>query len=366
MSLLTFQYDALPARVVFGAGTLARLPEEAARLKLRRVLVLSTAGQRAQAERVAAILEPRAVDIFAGAVMHTPVEVTEAAIVLASRLEIDGLIAIGGGSAIGLSKALALRTDLPQIVIPTTYAGSEATPILGETLEGVKHTQRSLQVLPETILYDAELTVRLPVQVSMASGLNAMAHAAEALYSADRNPLTSRMAEAALAAFVDALPRIQARPDDLEARSAALCGAWLSGCCLGAVGMALHHKLCHTLGGTFGLPHAETHAILLPHALAYNLPFAPEAYRMLARVLHCEDPAIALEQFTRRLSLPRALSELGMPEAAIDHAADLAVRNPYPNPRPLERAALRGLLARAWAGDPPLTEPQELVDAGIR
>lgn len=366
MSPLSFQYEALPARVVFGAGTLTQLPEEAARLKLRRVLILSTAGQRAHAERVAALLRPRAADVFAGAVMHTPVQVTEAAILLASRLEIDGLIAIGGGSAIGLSKAVALRTDLPQIVIPTTYAGSEATPILGETLEGVKHTQRSLQVLPETVLYDAELTVGLPVQVSMASGLNAMAHAAEALYSADRNPLTSCMAEAALGAFVDALPRIQSRPGDLEARSAALCGAWLSGCCLGAVGMALHHKLCHTLGGAFGLPHAETHAILLPHALAYNLPFAPEAHRILARTLHGENPATALEQFTRRLSLPRALSELGMPEGAIDHAADLAVRNPYPNPRPLEREALRGLLARAWAGDPPLTEPQELVDAGIR
>ena len=329
------------------------------------MLILSTAGQRAHADRVAALLGPLTTDVFAGAVMHTPVHVTEAALALASGLQIDGLIAIGGGSAIGLSKALALRTALPQIVIPTTYAGSEATPILGETLEGVKHTQRSLKVLPETALYDPELTVGLPVHVSMASGLNAMAHAAEALYSGDRNPLTSRLAEAGLAAFVDALPRIQSQPDDLEARSAALCGAWLCGCCLGAVGMGLHHKLCHTLGGTFGLPHAETHAILLPHALAYNLPFAPEAHRILARTLHGKDPAIALEQFTRRLSLPRALSELGMSEAAIDDAADLAVRNPYPNPRPLQRAALRGLLARAWAGDPPLTEPQELVDAGL-
>jgi maleylacetate reductase len=363
---LTFQYEALPARVVFGAGTLARLPEEAARFQLRRVLILSTAGQRAHADRVAALLGPLAADVFAGAVMHTPSQVTETALALASRLQIDGLIAIGGGSAIGLSKALALRTDLPQIVIPTTYAGSEATPVLGETLEGVKRTQRSATVLPETILYDVELTVGLPVHVSMASGLNAMAHAAEALYAADRNPLTSLMAEAALVAFIDALPRIQSQPNDLDARTAALYGAWLCGSCLGAVGMALHHKLCHTLGGTFGLPHAETHAILLPHALAYNLPFAPEAHRVLARTFHREDPAVALEQFTRRLSLPRALSELGMPEAAIDHAADLAVRNAYPNPRPLEREALRRLLARAWAGDPPLTEPQELADARTR
>ena len=366
MSPLSFQHDALPGRVVFGAGTLARLPEEAGRLELQRVLILSTAGQRAQADRARVLLGPLAAEVFAGAVMHTPVEVTEAALALISRLQIDGLIAIGGGSTIGLSKALALRTDLPQIVIPTTYAGSEATPVLGETLEGIKRTRRSLKILPETILYDVELTVGLPVHVSMASGLNAMAHAAEALYSADRNPLTSLMAEGALAALVDALPRIQSRPNDLDARSAALSAAWLCGSCLGAVGMALHHKLCHTLGGTFGLPHAETHAILLPHALAYNLPFAPDAHRILARTLHSEDPAAALEQFARRVSLPRALSELGLPEAAIDHAADLAARNPYPNPRPLEREALRALLLRAWSGDPPLTEPREFADARFR
>lgn len=361
MSPLSFQYDALPARVVFGAGTLARLPGEAARLQLHRVLILSTAGQRAYADRVRALLGPLAADVFAGAVMHTPVEVTETALALTSSLQIDGLIAIGGGSAIGLSKALAVRTDLPQIVIPTTYAGSEATPVLGETVEGFKRTQRSLKVLPETILYDVELTTGLPVRVSMASGLNAMAHAAEALYAADRNPLTSIMAEGALAALIDALPRIQSQPNDLEARTAALWAAWLCGSCLGAVGMALHHKLCHTLGGTFDLPHAETHAVLLAHTLAYNLPFAPEAHRALARTFHRDDPAAALEQLARRLSLPRALSELGMPEAAIDHAADLAVRNPYPNPRPLERKALRALLQRAWSGDPPVTEPRGMT-----
>jgi maleylacetate reductase len=356
VSHLAFQYDALPARVVFGVGTLARLPDEVARLQLRRVLVLSTAGQRAHADRIRALLGPLAAGIFAGAVMHTPVEVTEAALALTSSLQIDGLIAIGGGSAIGLGKALAVRTDLPQIVIPTTYAGSEATPVLGETVEGWKRTQRSPRILPETILYDVALTTGLPVHVSMASGLNAMAHAAEALYAADRNPLTSIMAEGALAALIDALPRIRSQPNDLEARTVALWAAWLCGSCLGAVGMALHHKLCHTLGGAFDLPHAETHAILLPHALAYNLPFAAEAHRALARTFHRDDPAMALDQLTRQLSLPRALSELGMPQAAIDHAADLAVRDPYPNPRPLEREALRALLQRAWSGDPPLTE----------
>lgn len=353
MKPLSFQYAALPARVVFGAGTLARLSEEVARLRMRRVLIISSAGQQKNANHASALLGSLAGAVFAKAAMHTPSEVTEAALALASELRVDGLVAIGGGSAIGLSKALALRTDLPQLVIPTTYAGSEATPLLGETVAGIKQTQRSPKILPETILYDVELTVGLPVPVSMASGLNAMAHAVEALYAADRNPLTDLMAEAALTALIDALPRIKARADDLDARSLALRGAWLSGCCLGATTMALHHKLCHTLGGTFNLPHAQTHAIVLPHAVAYNLPCAPEARRALVRVLGQEDPAWALEELARRLSLPRALREIGMPETAIDRVVDLAVRNPYPNPRALEREALRGLLVRAWTGAAP-------------
>ena len=353
MKPLTFQYDALPARVVFGVGTIARLPEEAARLRLHRALIISTAGQRRHAERVSELLGPLAAGVFANAAMHTPGEVTEAAMAQAADLRVDGFIAIGGGSAIGLSKALALRTNLPQIVVPTTYAGSEATPVLGETMANVKQTQRSERILPETILYDVDLTVGLPVSVSMASGLNAMAHAAEALYAPDRNPLTNLMAEAALNALIDALPQIHDRADGIDARTTALWGAWLSGCCLGVATMGLHHKLCHTLGGTFGLPHAETHAVLLPHALAYNLPFAPDAHRTLSRVLLELDPALALAEFARRLQLPRALRELGMPETALDSAADIAVRNPYPNPRPLEREAIRGLLALAWTGNPP-------------
>lgn len=359
MKALTFQYDALPARVVFGAGTLAQLSGEAARLQIYRALVISTAGQRRLAKRVHELLGSLAGGVFAHAAMHTPAEVTEAAMTQVADLRVDGFIAIGGGSAIGLSKALALRTDLPQIVIPTTYAGSEATPVLGETIGNVKHTQRSAKILPETILYDVELTVGLPVAVSMVSGLNSMAHAVEALYAPDRNPLTNLMAEAALRALIDALPLIQTRADDLDARTTALSGAWMSGCCLGVTTMGLHHKLCHTLGGAFGLPHAETHAVLLSHVLAYNLSFAADAKRLLSQLFLEPDPAMALAKFTHRLGLPNSLSDLGMPEAAIDSAADIAVSRPYPNPRPLEREAIRNLLARAWAGRPPLTRSAE-------
>ena len=357
----SFRYESLPGRVVFGSGTLDRLPEEAARLHLRRVLIVGTPGQTALAERARAHLGDAAAGIFSRAAMHTPEEVTRSALDIAQKLNADGVVAIGGGSAIGLGKALALRTNFPQIVVPTTYAGSEATPVLGETVDNLKRTQRSLSVLPETIVYDVELTLQLPVGISMASGLNAMAHAAEALYAVDGNPLTHLMAQQALDAFVLALPRIQAHAQDTDARASALYAAWLSGCCLASVGMALHHKLCHTLGGTFGLPHAETHAIVLPHALAYNLAHAPAARRTLSCVFHGQEPSLALERFARGLNVPRSLRDIGMPEREIDRAADLAAANPYPNPRPVERDAIRALIARAWAGELPRVSVTEAI-----
>jgi len=353
MIIPSFMHDALPARVVFGQGTLRLLPEEVDRLNLERVLVVSTAEQKAQANEIAARLGSRTAAIFPGAVMHTPIDVTEVALAIATDRRADGVVAIGGGSAIGLSKAIALRSDLPQIVIPTTYAGSEATPILGETDKGEKTTLRSMKVLPETILYDVNLSTGLPVAMSMTSGLNAMAHAAEALYSPDRNPLVDLMAEAGLAALISALPRIHAQSDDIEGRSAALYGAWMCGSCLGSVGMALHHKICHTLGGAFGLPHAEMHAVMLPHSLAYNLAAVPDVRGKLSRLFKHVDAIKALENFTRGLGVPRALRDLGMPEEGIEQAADLAVKKPYPNPRPIERDAVRDMLARAWAGEFP-------------
>jgi alcohol dehydrogenase class IV len=354
VTALSFIYQASPARVVFEPGGLARLETEAARLDLDRVMVLSTREQRHHGERAAAALGARLAGIFSGAAMHTPVEVTIEALALARKAQVDGLVAIGGGSAIGLAKALALRTDLPQIVVPTTYAGSEATPILGETRDGLKTTQRSVKVLPEVILYDVELTLTLPVSLSVTSGLNAIAHAAEALYAQDRNPLIEAMAEEAVRVLAAALPRIRHEPEDLAARSEALYGAWLCGTCLGTVSMALHHKICHTLGGAFGLPHAETHAVMLPHTLAYNLPAAEDAGRRLSRALDGQDPALALDHLARGLGAPRALRDLGMAEEALDRAADLAVENAYANPRPIERSEIRAMLARAWSGHPPI------------
>lgn len=348
-----FIYNANPARVIFASGAISRLPEEVGRLGLERVLVLTTKEQQPLGEEVARLLGPACAAVFPGAVMHTPVAVTETAMKLVAERAIDGVVSVGGGSTIGLGKAIALRTDLPQIVIPTTYAGSEVTPILGETQDGLKTTQTTQQVLPEVVIYDVDLTLGLPVGLSATSGMNAIAHAVEALYAKDGNPIVDMMAVEGVRALAQGLPRIVADMSDREARAAAQYGAWLCGTCLGAVGMSLHHKLCHTLGGTFDLPHAETHTIVLSHALHYNAPAVPGAMAALAGALGAEDPALALYELGGKLGAPRALRDLGMPESGIDQAADLALSKPYWNPRPLERDALRACIAAAWAGDPP-------------
>jgi alcohol dehydrogenase class IV len=349
-----FAYEALPYRVVFGEGTLARAADEADRLGIKRALVVTTPQQHADGSKLGSVLGHRLAAEFHEAVMHTPVAVTERAMGVIEAADIDGLIALGGGSVIGLAKALSLRSGLPQLVLPTTYAGSEMTPILGETRDGIKTTQRSRDILPDTVIYDVDLTMSLPAAISATSGLNAMAHAVEALYAPEANPIISLMAEEAIASLGRALPRIVATPSDRDARGDALLGAWLCGTCLGAVSMSLHHKLCHVLGGSFDLPHAETHAIVLPHVVAYNAEAAPEAMRRVARALGTPDATLGLFDLQRRLKIPVALADIGMPEDGIDLAAELATRNAYANPRSLDRAALRELLARAWRGEVPL------------
>ena len=348
-----FVYNALPARVVFGVGTIRQVAEEVRRLGCRRALILSTPQQQGEAERLAAQIGDLAAGVFAGAVMHTPVEVTEQAMGHLRDLGADCTIALGGGSTIGLGKAIALRSDLPQIAIPTTYAGSEATPILGETEQGRKTTQRSLRVLPEVIVYDVDLTLTLPPGLTTTSGMNAMAHAVEALYAQDANPVTSLLAEQAIAVLAQALPRIVKNRGDRAARADALYGAWACGTCLGSVGMALHHKLCHVLGGSFGLPHAETHTVMLPHATAFNAAAAPEAMACIARALAATDAAQGLFDLGGELGAPRSLREIGMPENGLNEAADIAVMSPYWNPRPIERDTIRALLQDAWDGRPP-------------
>ena len=380
-----FIYTANPSRVVFGVGALQYLAREIELLGARRALVLSTPEQEDSARRVADLLGDRAAGIFARAVMHVPIETAREARDEARRLGADCAVAIGGGSTTGLGKAIALLDaidappvdssapsrgagaqrlgapgqGLPILAIPTTYAGSEVTAIYGLTEGGVKKTGRDPRVLPRTVIYDPELTLTLPYAMTVTSAFNAIAHAAEGLYAPDANPVIGLMAEEGIRACAAALPALRADPKDLAARSDALYGAWLCGTVLGAITMGLHHKLCHTLGGSFNLPHAAAHTVILPHALAYNARAAEGAMSRVGRALGVKgeaDPMAApraLHDLARLYGAPTSLAAIGMPADGLDRAADLAASSPYPNPRPLERAALRALLQRAYDGVPP-------------
>lgn len=349
----SFTFASQPGHVVFGEGSRKQAWQWVDRLCCRRALVLSTPDQAKEADALRASLGSRAVGLFSGAAMHTPVGVTVRALDETARLDADCLVSLGGGSTTGLSKAIALRTDLPQIVIPTTYAGSEVTDILGQTEGRQKTTLRDPRVLPEVIIYDPALTLHLPVSISVVSGLNAMAHAAEALYASDRNPVTTMISLEGLRALSEALPALVADPMSMRARSGALYGAWLCGKALGSVAMAFHHKLCHTLGGSFDLPHAETHAIMLPHTLAFNAQAVPDLLAPMA-ALFGGDLARGMWTFAKTLGAPTALRDIGLTEASLDNAAKLATRDPYANPRDVETGAVRALLQRAWEGRAPI------------
>lgn len=352
---LPFVYQSAPSRVIFGPGTVTKLAGEIERLGCRRVLILSTPFQKGDADQLAVDIGPLAAGVFADATMHTPVGVTAKALEVFDAAGADGIVSIGGGSTIGLGKAMSWRNKAPHLVVATTYAGSEVTDILGQTESGVKTTIRDLAIRPATVIYDPNLTLGLPVAMSVSSGLNAIAHAIEGLYAQDRNPVTSLMAVEAIRALKGALPRIIRSPQDVDARSDALYGSWLCGVVLGAVGMSLHHKLCHTMGGMFNLPHAETHAILLPHTAAFNAVAARDALAP-ATALFGGDLGGGLYDFAASIGAPLALRDLGVIAADLEKAADQAVKNPYWNPRAITRAGILNLLLPTLNGTRPCAD----------
>ncbi|MBT5798990.1 MAG: maleylacetate reductase [Alphaproteobacteria bacterium] len=344
-----FTYTANPARVLFGSGTRQSLTDEMTKLGTNRAMVITSAHKRDYINQIMLDLGEYCVAHFDGAEMHTPMHVTHMALEYISDKKIDCLIAIGGGSTTGLTKAIALRTGLPQIILPTTYAGSELTPIIGETVNGIKTTQSSQKVLPETVIYDVDLTLSLPVTDSITSGINALAHAVEALYAENKNPVTSTLAEKAILSFYHALPRIFSHPLDIQARTTALYATFLSGMCLGSVGMSLHHKLCHTLGGSFGLPHAATHCVILPYVIQFNAP-ASDILNQLGRTLNSSSLAFAIFELIRTCNGPSRLRDIGMKKADLNKAAELAISNAYYNPRSFTKNDIHSLLNDAFSG----------------
>jgi maleylacetate reductase len=353
VSDLEFVHESRPGRVVFGAGSVRHVEREVGALGSERALLLCTRSQRATAEAISARLGERSAGLFERVEAHVPIELAREARAQARERRADCAIAVGGGSTIGLGKAIALESGLPIVAVPTTYAGSEMTPIFGITEAGRKRTGSDLRVLPRTVIYDPELTLTLPIDVTVTSAINALAHAAEGLYARDANPITSLMAEESIRAIAEGLPAVHENVADLAGRGRLLYGAWLAGGVLGSVGMALHHKLCHVLGGTFDLPHAATHTVVLPHALAFNAPAAPEAMARIARALGTDDAPFGVYELARRHGAVLALRDLGMSAADLDTAADIASADPYWNPRPVDREAIRSVLQNAFEGAPP-------------
>ena len=343
----------LPQRVVFGVGSLDRLPDELESLALRRVLLVASASAKAFADGVADRLGPWVAARIHEVRQHVPEAAAAAARDLVAEHDADGVVTIGGGSATGLGKAVAVETGLPLVAVPTTYAGSEVTPVYGVTGEH-KRTGRDPRALPALVVYDARLTTRMPAHVTATSGLNAIAHCVEAMYASGANPVTTLTAQEGIRVLAASLPRVIDSPDDLAGRDDALYGAYLAGSAMAAAGTALHHTLCHLIGGTFGLDHGDLHAVLLPHVAAFNASSAPDAMASISRALGSEDAAAGLADLASTLGAPRSLAALGMPEDGLDDAAERAVTAIGDrNPRPVDRASLRRLLDDAYAGRPP-------------
>ncbi|MCW3662556.1 maleylacetate reductase [Burkholderia cenocepacia] len=353
---MNFAYSPFAQRILFGNGCLSNLRNELQRLKRMRAVVLSTPHQAALAHSLLLSLEDLGAGVFSDAKMHVPVETVHRAQDYLHARQADAIVAYGGGSTIGLAKALALRAGgkLSIIAIPTTYAGSEMTTIYGITENSLKTTGRDLSVLPSTVLYDPNLTLDLPLDISLFSGVNAIAHAAEALYAHDRSPISDLLAQEGIRALVQGMPALRLDSQDPISRSHCLYGAWLCGTVLGQVTMGLHHKLCHTLGGTLDLPHAETHTILLPHSLAYNYRAVPQAMQRIEAAMGTRHAATGLYEFISKLGLPTSLRDIGMQEKDIALVCDVVMAHPYSNPREVERDSIMRLLRRAWDGSVPI------------
>ena len=341
-----FIHDLPSQRIVFAAGALARLSEEAARLGINRTLVIATPGGGARlGKEVMDVLGTRAADLHAHAVVHVPKPVAEAGLAAARAAGADGLVAAGGGAAIGLAKIIARDLALPILALPTTYSGSEATAIWGMSDGERKFTGKDARVLPRTIVYDPDLTLALPPAVSAASAMNAIAHCVEALWVPDRTPFLMALASDAARSFAENLPRVIADGGDRQARGECLVAAWLAGTVL-ASGTGLQHKLAHVLGG-LGLPHAETHAIVLPHVTRFNLSATPEARAQLVAALGGE-PADRLAAMLRSLPIPHRLSQVGFDDSKTDFVAQEVAALSISAPRPVSAADVRTLLAAAF------------------
>lgn len=352
---LSFEHVTLGQRVRFGSGQAAgHLSAEAERLNAHNVMVIAGEREMFIAEQVAASVE---VAVWhSDVVMHVPIETAENARQVALENDVDLLVSVGGGSTTGLAKAIALTTGIPIVAVPTTYAGSEATDVWGLTEAKRKTTGVDAKVLPTTVIYDSELTLSLPVEMSVASGLNGMAHCIDSLWAPKADPINAALAGEGIRALSQGLPKIVADSQSIDGRDEALYGAYLSAVAFASAGSGLHHKICHVLGGTFNLPHAQTHATVLPYVLAFNAPHAPEAEQRAATAFGTDTALEGLQQLRAQVDAPQRLSDYGFTVENIPQAVEIVLEKiPANNPREVTEDNLTQLLTAALNGDDPAT-----------
>ncbi len=340
-------------RIVFGVGAVSKLGAEIAALDGSRVMIACTAGAKQRIQPVVEALGATCVGVFDEVRPHCPEEVVLAAIERFRALDADCLVSIGGGSSIDTGKPLAVETGKPTIAVPTTYSGAEVTPNYGIVIGGRKKGHRDERAVPRTVIYDPEMTVNLSPYATAISGMNSLAHCVEALYPAVPNPIATLFAKEGIAALSAGLPASVNVSDDLAARTLALYGAYLGGTVVTLVGIALHHRTCHVLGGSYGISHGEANSVMLPHATAFNAPAAPAAMAVLGAALGSDDPAATLYDLAESMGAPTNLKSLGMQEGDLDAAAEQAIEVTAYNPRPLEFGPVRAMLQDAYEGNRP-------------
>lgn len=350
---MKFTVNPLQSRIVFGAGTAAQLPEEVALHGGSRAMIVCTPGAAGRVQPLVETLGDACAGIFDGVQTHVPLAVVQAAADKFNSLDADCLVTFGGGSSVDTGKALAVETDRPAIAIPTTYSGAEMTPNYGVVIDGEKKRHQDQRAQARTVIYDPALTTNLPPHMTATSGMNGLAHCVEALYPPQPNPVAALLAEEAARALAAGLPASIAKPDDLDARSQALYGAYLAGTVVTLVGIALHHRTCHVLGGTYNLAHGDANSVILPQVTAFNAAAAPQAMAALARALGTDDPAAAIFDLGQSIGAPTDLKSLGMPEGDLDAAATQAIEFTAYNPQPLEFGPVREMLQNAYEGNRP-------------
>jgi maleylacetate reductase len=346
-------YNAVPSRVVFAEGSVNGIADEVARLGARRALVVTTPGRSGLGDRVASLLGDRCAGLWPEAVSQVPIELARRGRQAARDAGADCIVSAGGGAAIGLGKGISLELALPVIAIPTTYSGSEVTGFCGITIDGVKRMHTSLNMLASTVIYDPQLTLGLPVDISAASAMNALAHCVDAIYVPTVDPVTVLAAIEGARVIAQAAPRVVARPGDMQARADLLYGAYLGGVALTG-GFALQHGLAHVLGGSFNIPHGLSHTLVLPYVAHYNSAYAPLPLRRLATAIGASSVGTGIYDLARSLDVKMGLTGTGLDRSVLEAAARITVETDEGyNPGPVSVEAVRGILDAAWDGERP-------------